>query len=166
MILQFDDKNSLSGARLRDPEYLTLVFGTLHSLVIQCREGRDCAPLDLEAIGCTRWEAVLVPDRGSTKELWSSKDVAVEKDTVSFDVQLLTSAAFAHVEGRARADALLLVRGYENSLQSSLRVNVQMPVVLVSNPMAEPRFDAPAAIAARNEAVEAASEIKAFAGTM
>ena len=166
MILQFDDKNSLSGARLRDPEYLTLVFGTLHSLVIQCREGRDCTPLDLEAVGCTRWEAVLVPDRGSTKELWSSKDVAVEKDTVSFDVQLLTSVAFAHVEGRARADALLLVRGYENSLQSSLRVNVQLPVVLVSNPMAEPRFDAPAAIAARNEAVEAASEIKTLAGTI
>lgn len=165
MILQFDDAHVLAGARLRDPEYLTLIYGTDHEVVLDCKAGASMDPVDLSSLGCARWEAVLVPDQAGTKELWSSKDITIDSSTISFPVKLLTSTCFAYIEGRARTDALMIIRGYVNSLQSSLRVTIQLPVILMSNPMAEPSFDAPLAIQARNEAVKAAAKVEELHNT-
>ena len=167
MRLHFNDPALLTCAKTPDAQIM-FVFGTQHTLVLDCEAGRDSQPVDMSALGCVRWAIVLTAGFGDSLELYSQKyDSSVcDGSTLTFDLQILTGGAYRYLQGNPKAPALLCIKGWDNATDDSrVKVNIQLPVFLQSNETIDPRYDSVAAIEAANEAAASASAAAADAHT-
>lgn len=150
MHLHFNDA-ALTGARTSSP--LELIFGTSHQLSFACSQGELSLPVDMEALGCTRWTLAVMDSPACTRQLhFQQMGQIASDDTLAFAVQMLGAECYGYVQSRGSAPALFVLKGYTSAADTSLRANIQLPCRVLGNAAAKPRYDAVIAKAAADEA--------------
>ena len=131
MILHFDDPTSLTGARITQGSS-TLYYNVAYNLEFTCVAGAGNTPVDMQSLGCTRWELKITKSLSTPSEVLLqttyTNDIAAAS-TVILSFCTGTRPMYEYVAGSRSVPVVLELKGY---IEDNVRVGILLPMLLKS----------------------------------